>query len=210
MALVRFRDEDARAGYLQAFGNNSGYVGSQALFSPLGAEAASATYAVADTGYTAYATPTDLITISGSATKTIVVLNFQIGAHSNAAALQTFYFLRRSTANTGGTSTNPTAVKYDSSQGAATAVVNVYTAAPTLGTTAGTLRINEISSTTATTAAGMTTLAGTSTNNNIVGMVDFRRPIILRGAAESLCLNYAGAALTAGFSAYYFIEWVEF
>src|SRR5688572_20675474 len=45
--------------------------------------AGSPTYAAAGSGYAGYATPADLITISGSATKTVVVTNLAIFIQSS-------------------------------------------------------------------------------------------------------------------------------
>lgn len=163
-----------------------------------------ATYRVAGTGYTAYATPTDLITISGSATKTVVVRLMTIQTQSTSAALQTFYLVKRSTADTGGTSTTPTPVAFNSSRPAPSAVVSLYTAAPTVGTSAGNVQITLIAS------AVVTSAPGAATFTPATSVTDFSEPFILRGTGESLCLNYAGAALTPGFTATWFVEWEEY
>lgn len=170
-----------------------------------------ATYSAAFSAYAAYATPTDLVTLTGSDTKTVVVTSFVIGIQSTASALQTLDLLRRSTASTGGTATTLTAALYDSTQDAATAVAKIWTAAPTLGDSAGLLKT--IVAASSTLSLGPTLLGINFTNNTLLTPQlanDFRRPIILRGAAESINLNYKGAALTAGFAACGFIEWTEF
>lgn len=169
------------------------------------------TYAAAFSEYAAYATPTDLFTIIGSATKTVAVLDFAIGIQSTASAIQKVDLLRRSTASTGGTPTVLTAVPHDSAQAAATAVAEIFTAAPTLGTSAGIIK--SIYAASSTLAIGPTLLNLNFTNYNAPSPQfadDFRRPPILRGAGESLCFNYRGAALTAGFLACGFVVWTEY
>jgi hypothetical protein len=169
------------------------------------------TYSAAFSSYAAYATPTDLMTLTGSATKTVAVTGFAIGIQSTASALQTLDLIRRSAASTGGTATTLTPVLYDSEQAAATAVAKIWTAAPSLGASAGTLKTIVAASSTLT--IGPTMLGLNFTNNTLQSPQisgDFRRPVILRGAAESINLNYKGAALTAGFAACGFIEWIEF
>jgi hypothetical protein len=179
----------------------------RSLSIPVGAQ----TYAAAFSGYAAYATPTDLFSLIGSATKTVAVINMSFGIQSTASALQTLDLIRRSAANTGGTATTLTAALHDSTQAAATAVAKIWTAAPALGASAGILKSIVAASTTL--ALGPTLLGTNFTNWNAPSPLsadDFRRPIILRGVAESLNLNYRGAALTAGFVACGFVEWIEF
>lgn len=170
-----------------------------------GVAAGNATYRASGVGYAAYATPTDMIALTGSATKTVAIVNFGLQIQSTAAALQTLYFIKRSAANTGGTASNPTAFALDSTNAAATAVVNLYSAAPAgLGAAVGTVLPLQFSSSTLTTAGAQTSL-GTATS-----LIDLRQAVILRGVAESLVLNYNGAALTAGFAATWFFEWIEY
>jgi len=82
---------------------------------------------------------TDIFTITGSATKTIRITRIRIGGNSTTATWHIFLGIKRSTANTGGTSTVLTRVPHDSLNAAATATIRAYTANPTLGTTVGTL-----------------------------------------------------------------------
>lgn len=166
-----------------------------------------ATYAAVADGYAAYATPTDMVGIRGSATKTVRIMAVRMAIRSTSAAVQVLHFIKRSTANTGGTVTNPTPVAMDSANPVATAVIDVYGAAPTLGAAAGTVKVNALMSTTLT--AGFTMHDVYSPFLSPMSLITFHQPVILRGAAESLYINYAGAALTAGFSAYYDFVWTE-
>lgn len=169
----------------------------------------SPTYAALASAYAAYATPTDLACIWGSASKTIRIQRFSMSVSSTATALQTVDFVKRSTADTGGTPTTLTATTYDSADAAATASVATYAAAPTLGTTVGTLVTAQGSSTVPTSAPG--SLSNCSIN--VVGIcqttTSFDKPFVLRGVGEGVCINYRGAALTSGFSANVYAEWTE-
>lgn len=172
-----------------------------------------ATYRCSGTGYAAYAAPTDLLTINGSATKTVAITTVSISMQATAGALVNLFWIKRSVANTLGTATNPAGISFDSGDTAATAVVSLYTAAPTLGAAVGTLStvVGSASTLTATPSAyswaGQTGF-GSPASPTLVN--DLRKPIILRGVAESLCLNLGGAAIPAGFTATWFVEWVEY
>lgn len=165
-----------------------------------------ATYSVAGTGYTAYATPTDLLTIRGSATKKVRIITFSLKITTTAGALQTMYWIKRSTANTGGTSTNPTGVPFDSTDVAATAQVDLYTAAPTLGTTLAVTFYQSILTTAPTAVPGNFVMSVGAPNT--IDSVD--KPIILNNQNEMMCANWNGVALPAGFTAQYILTWIEF
>lgn len=172
-----------------------------------GVGAGNPTYRATVTGYGGYATPTDLINIAGSASKTVIVTGITLQIQSTAAALQTLYFIKRSTANTGGTPTSLTAIPLDSTNAAATAVLSTYAAAPTLGSAVGNVLILQAASVVATAApagAGLNNLVATS-----VSASDLRQGVVLRGVAESLSVNYNGGALTVGLAITAIIEWIE-
>ena len=80
---------------------------------------------------------TDVFTISGSATKTIRIYRVLFYLTATTGSNATIIGLRRSSINTGGTSTLLTGVAHDTTNAAATAVVRSYTANPTLGTLVG-------------------------------------------------------------------------
>jgi hypothetical protein len=189
-------------------GNQQSELDSLSALNDICAGANKKTYLVVATGYTAYTTPTDLICLSGSATKTVSISQMYIGIQSTAAALQTVYFIKRSTANSGGTSTTLTPLTYDSSNAAATGVVTVYTAAPSVGSVVGNVRILLVASGVLTGAPGILSLNAQALAP--ATFTTFSSPVILRGMAESLCINYNGAALTSGFSAVYGVEWIEY
>src|SRR5947209_15765629 len=90
--------------------------GSQ-LYSPV--DGKKATYAASVQGLAVAASATDVFEIKGSGTKTIRVNRVRVsGIKTTAGADVDIVTLIRSTANTAGTSTAPTAVPYDSTSAA--------------------------------------------------------------------------------------------
>jgi hypothetical protein len=99
-----------------------------------------ATYSAGFT-FTAAGTPTDVVTLTGSATKTIKITRIELVATQTTAAMREILFIRRSTANTGGTTTTITPAKMDTNNPSATAVLVSYSVNPTaVGTIAGTIK----------------------------------------------------------------------
>lgn len=161
-----------------------------------------ATYSAAAAGFALATLATDVSTIQGSDTKTIKILRIEaaISTTSGSGGLLTVSLIKRSTANTGGTTTTLTNVPHDSSSSAGTAVVKNYTVNPTLlGTAVGTVRATR-------TGAFNSGMAPSSL------IWDFAtRPseaVVLRGTSEFLCLNLGTVSIT-GSVATFSIEWTE-
>ena len=162
------------------------------------------TYSV---GFTLVVVAGDAVTISGSATKTIRVTRIRYSGTSTAAtgAAVDVALIKRSTADTAGTSTTPTIVPLDANDAAVSAVVTAYTAAPTLGTAVGTIVVDKYVPTLAT---------YTATDFPAISYVehDFgNRPshgVVLRGIAQQLCINF-GATPLATNSFDFTLEWTE-
>lgn len=160
--------------------------------------------------FTPPATPTDMVTIFGSASKTVRVLAMRIATTNTAAGSQQFFLVRRSSVNTTGTFVAATAIQADTTDPAATATsFGHYTANPGgLGTTVGTLNTKRVASTVAVPAS----FAGIM-NDNFVDMLDYgfglQKPVTLRGAVQGLAINFAGAALVAGQTHAYNLLWTE-
>ncbi len=165
-----------------------------------------ATYSVGIPAFTPPATPTDLITITGSGTKTVRVQSITLGTVQTTAGINRVYTLKRSTANTGGTSTTPTITPHDSTNASATAVVAYYTANPTPGTLVGNLAVVNVNS-----PILATGIAGPVNQMSPIGtVVDLlAQPVVLRGTAEVLAINFNGAALPAGLSVTGSVTWTE-
>lgn len=152
------------------------------------------------------ANATDVFTITGSNTRTIYVHSVKVTGTRTSHQHNTIVLLKRSTANTGGTSTTRTAVPYDSTNGAATAVVLAYTANPTLGTLIG-----EIYSAT----VSLPAQSPNNAQNNGSGVVPWSwsfsaigQPITLRGNSQVLAVNLNGVTVAGG-SLQYIVEWSE-
>lgn len=159
----------------------------------------SPTYSATVTGLASAAACTDLFTITGSASKTIRVTKLKISGVQTTGGLIDVVVLKRSTANTAGTSTNPTAVPHDSGFAAATATINAYTANPTTGNLVGNVRVDKLF------VSASTALGGVLEYNfgNSAGS-----SIVLRGTTQVLAVNLNGATVTGG-AFDITVEWVE-
>ena len=165
-------------------------------------EGRKATYSAAAIAYTPYATPQDVSGIIGSASKRVRVLRLAVSGRATAANQLDVQLIKRSSADTGGTPTALAAVSHDSNDGAASATVNTYAAAPTAGTPVGAIRAQQINLS----AAG-------SGGAAVPVEFDFGtvndKAIVLNTAAEGIYLNLNGAAMPAGTVLNVFVEWSE-
>lgn len=162
-----------------------------------------AVYAASGLPITPPATPTDIVRISGSASKTVRVLKIILNTTQTATGINDWFIIKRSTANVGGTSAATVSTPFDSAFAAPTAVCLRYTANPTtLGTVVGNVAIcNILSSSIA---------PGTSGTSYVPYVFDFtNNPVVLRGVAEGLSINFNGAALPNGLSVNYQITFSE-
>ena len=161
------------------------------------------TYRAAATTFSLPNTPTDGFTIYGSATKTIKVLKVMMSGTQGATSVVTAELIKRSTANTGGTSTVVPSVPNDSANTSATATVRYYTANPTsLGTAVGTVAGFR----------GIIPQGGTSSvltsNCEIYRANTPAQALTLRGATEGLALNFNSITLTGNVMSIE-VEWTE-
>jgi hypothetical protein len=164
------------------------------------------TYSAATLGLSVATTPTDIFTITGSATKTIYVTKIRVSGTQTNPGQFDFQLIKRSSTNTGGTSTTPTGVPHDSNNAAATATVRAYTANPSaLGTAIGTVRAEKV------TIPAIGSGGATGLNAYVewnFGIEDPGQPIVLRGTSQVLALNF-NAVTIGGSSLDMFIEWIE-
>jgi hypothetical protein len=159
-----------------------------------------ASYSMSATVTTA-ATATDVVTITGSATKTVRVTLIRVSGLATTAITTPVLLIKRSAANTGGTSAALTAVPHDSNNAAATATGLSYTANPTgLGAAVGTMRQDRL------------TFAVTASTADAPLVWDFgARPsqaVVLRGTTQVLAVNLNSTTITGG-SISIDIEWTE-
>lgn len=145
---------------------------------------------------------TDVFTVTGAASQVIRILKIYVScfATNNLSNLNVL-LIKRSAANTGGTSANSTNVPFDSNYAAATATVRSYTANPTgLGAAVGTFGAQRIF------------VSGATANPAQDLVWDFTtayaQPIVLRSASEVLAINF-GATTIAGSAFTFAVEWVE-
>lgn len=184
------------AGLLRVFQTNpdSLLVGAQIRSSTI------STYSAATLGLTVAATPTDVFTITGSASKTIKITQIRFSGTRTTNTTNDTLFLKRSTADTGGTSTSVTAVPNDSSNSAATGTVLAYTANPTVGTLVGNVRVDKT----------FLNAAATGIGDKIVYDWTYKagQPIVLRGTSEVFAINLNSVSM-AGSSLDISVEWTE-
>ena len=99
------------------------------------------TYGLFLTGVSPAATPTDVITLRNPSTSKVMrIRSITMAGTASSASNVIVNLVKRSTANTGGTSTTPTGVSRDSNNDASQMAVNLYSANPTaLGAALGTI-----------------------------------------------------------------------
>ncbi len=157
------------------------------------------TYSVGTVAFTPPATATDFFQIIGSGSKLVRVLRVQISGIATSAISVDIQAIKRTTANTGGTVSPLTIGLHDSTNGAVTAVVNTYSVlASPLGTGA-TIRAKKLN------------LGATGAAGDIVWDFTTRngQGLVLRGVAQSLNLNWNGAAIPSGTLLDIDVEWTE-
>jgi hypothetical protein len=162
-----------------------------------------ATYSASYNGASVAAAATDAFVITGSATKTVRVMRVQATGTQTTAGLVPMNLVKRSTADSSGTTTVVTPVPHDSVSAAATATVTVYSGNPTVG--------NPLANTMVSSKVLVPAPASVVTSDVDGFLFEARRPaqaIVLRGTAQQLALNFSGATLV-GASMNYGIEWTE-
>ncbi len=153
------------------------------------------TYSVCNPTYIIPATPTDMICFVISAVaKTCKIQRIRLFfITSGGLTASEFYLIKRSTANTG-SSTTVNGVALDSSNSAASATLNYYTTNPSgLGTSAGNITIPTIWIAT-NTATGFYT----PSFYDLFDSNNTSQPLTIKSngtTTESICLNFNGAAL---------------
>ena len=154
------------------------------------------TYSASTGSFVPVASATDIAILPGSATKTIKVLRVKVQLSSTSTTSQNIAcaLIKRSTANSGGTSSATTVVPHDSNNTAGSAVPLSYTANPTTGTSIGNIDSAFVCTLDAPTIA-------TPADPMNEWVVDFTapgmQPVVLRGTAQGLAVNLGGVTVTA-------------
>jgi hypothetical protein len=144
---------------------------------------------------------TDVCILNGSATKTIKVRRIYFNALATTAVSDPIAIIKRSTANSGGTSVGLSEIALDSTSAAASAAALTYTANPTVGTAVGTIADPYFS-------IGNLTTGGAQAFPSQLLFGELGSPIVLRGAAQSVAVNL-NAASFPGIVASCTFEWTE-
>lgn len=185
--------------------NTTAADGSGNVVSLVNTEGNKATYSLVVPDYsTIAAAATDVVTIGGSATKTIRITRATVSGVATAAVALDMYFVKRTTANTGGTSASVAAniTKHQTSDAAPSATAVTYSVNPTTGTGTNVR------------AASKVFLPATGTPAyNTEYVVDFttrnEKGIVLSGVAEQFSFNLNGQTIPAGLSLYVNITFTE-
>ena len=159
------------------------------------------TYRATSGSFTPAALATDIFTIAGVASKTIMITKIIFKATQTTGGTFNVSLIKRSTANTSGTAVAMTAVPLDASDAAAGSTVQYYTANPTLGTAIGSIETEPI----------FCSATGNATSSPEHYVFDFGskgKPVILNSAAQALSLNFGGVTMTGG-ACFVTIEWTE-
>lgn len=164
------------------------------------------TYGATQKSLVPAATATDVFTITGSASKTVYVHKVTVTGNRTAHSQDLVVLIKRSTANSGGTSSTLTEVAYDSDNAAATAVIRSYTANPTLGTAVGEVYSRRVS-------FPVQTPSNAQGNGGAVvpwewTYTSIGQPIVLRGTSQVLAINLNGVTIAGG-NIQCSIEWSE-
>lgn len=142
------------------------------------------------------ASPSDIFLIRGSDTRIIEVTRIMISTTQTTSGINSWYLAKRSTANSGGTSTSVVPVPHDRNDVSPTATILQYTANPTLGNLVGYLWKGHVPSP----CVASFTLDFSK---------EFGKPITLRGAGDVLAMNFGGATLPSGLVVLGSITWTE-
>jgi|SRR6185312_570117 len=161
------------------------------------------TFRATSGAFTPGATPQDVFTITGNSTTNVYVQKMGISTTQTTAGLNAWYVAKRSTANSGGTSSAATVVPLNANYSAHATVLE-YTGNPTAGTLIGNVWGAWVDSP-AVAAAGV---------GNVIVEVDFQsmlgQPLALLSTADVLAWNFNGAALPGGLSVIAYVQWVEY
>ena len=147
----------------------------------------------ADTSFVTPATATtDIAELYGSASKTLYVKRVlvNLAINSNGTFPPRVFLVKRSTANSGGTSATPAVVPLDSTT-STYGVVKSYTANPTTGTSVGVVA-------SALLGTSYLSVNGTTQPTVLYECTPSCPPIVLRGTGEGLCVNFNGTKPDGG------------
>ena len=144
------------------------------------------------------ASATDIAVMPGNASNTVLLTKIRVSCTQTTAGIITLNIIKRTTADTAGTSSGMTAVADDSNTSAAVSALLTYTANPTINNTTGNVDTVKLGC--------MAT--GTASPNDIYILARQQKPLVLRGTAQQIAVNLGGTTVTGGSFAITF-EWIE-
>lgn len=162
-----------------------------------------ATYSAAVSGMTPLITgATDVMTITGSASKIIRISRIIVTGSQTTAGSILFSLLKRSTLNTGGSPTTLTTVPHDSRSFSATSIVTTYAGSPSLGTLVGSIRsVRKF-------LLALATVLDVQPLIFDFGTLPGLQEMTLTNSAECLSLNLSGLIILGG-ALNIAVEWTE-
>lgn len=141
----------------------------------------------ASTNVASASSATDIAVLPGNATNTVLVYRVQVTCTQTIAGIITLQLIKRSAADTSGTSSAMTVVPDDSNYASGVSAPLKYTANPTTGTAVGNLD-----------AALFGCMATGTTSPNDIYIFKPAKPIVLRGTAQQLAVNLNGTTVSGG------------
>lgn len=163
------------------------------------------TYSAVATSVAVAASPTDIFTITGSASKVIRVKRVAVSATATSDANALVSLVKRSTANSGGTATTRTRVPHDNLNNPVTAVVRSYTANPTLGTSVGIIDAHTVPIGVVAPSSNNPTA---SNQHELFQSSAKGQDIVLRGTGDVLAINLNATTIAGGLF-HCSVEWSE-
>jgi hypothetical protein len=137
-----------------------------------------------------YASTTDLFTLAGNASNTVLLHQIRITCTQTTAGQVTLSILKRSVADTSGTSSTINDVPLDANYSASTSNMLSWSAAPTRGALISSLDIASI---------GCMASATASPNDIYVSPSSWlTHPVVLRGTAQNVAVSLAAAGDGSG------------
>lgn len=200
LAMARIALLNNRANFITGATPNIGTVLDTTTPLPPPAASTFALFLAASAPFAPGATPQDVFSITGSATRKVTVVRMGLTTIQTTAGLNAWALVKRLTANSGGTSATVPGIPSDRAYPAATAVVRQYTANPTAGTLVGSLWSGRVPA---------PVLASAAQQPEVTPIVPPSLPIVLSGTGDVLAWNFGGVALPSGLQVQACVTWIE-
>jgi len=144
------------------------------------------------------AAATDIAVMPGNAANTVLLTKITVSCTQTTAGIITLNIIKRTTADTGGTSAAMTAIQDDTNTAAASSAPLSFTANPTINSTIGNVDTYKLGCMSPSSASP----------NDIYILNRQQKPLVLRGTAQQIAVNLGGATVTGGSFTVSF-QWIE-